>query len=95
MDLRLKLAITVSKIKDSGNKNSIDVIMYKALCDIIDADIMGQELKLFLRDLQIELIKMMVNTDGTINKKRLDRAINFMIGVDKMFEEELYQFMLN
>lgn len=95
MDIRLKLALTISRLKSTSDIDTIRVVMNKAVGDLVDADISGLELKKFMRDLQIELIKLAFTMDGRLNLIRLQQSIHFMTGIDRMFNENFNQFDLN
>jgi hypothetical protein len=95
MDLKLKLAYTVSEIKSCNDEQLVDSIVYRTLCDLIDEDVSGTQLRSFMRSLMIELTRMVFNPNGTINHERFRQLTDFMIKMDKMFNEEMYLFHLN
>lgn len=95
MNLKLKLKNTVEEIKAVKDPAFVDAIIYRTTCELVDANVMGFELLIFMRYLQIELTKMIFTKNGSIEIENFKRALSFMERIDRIFDMKVYHFELN
>jgi len=95
MRIVLKLNTAIDRIIEAPDSDDVDAIMRMLIDELIDASIMGMELRLFLRCLNDELKKRIIIAADYLEINNIRKAMEFTEHINKVFEINAFQHELN
>ena len=95
MSLKLKIKETIKEIKHASDSDDVPGIIRRLMDELIDADIMGLELRLFLQYLYIDLSSERLQVNDVIEMNNLKCAIDMTERFGKILGMKVYLYELN